>query len=379
MKLDALRREIDEVDGELVRLFERRMEISYEIGEYKRETGIAVTDAARERELLKGRVELLKDSALSGSLQQLFTFLMETGKELQRRAPGAGQTGQLNQDDIRAAHGQVAYQGIAGAYGEQAARLFFGDERALLSCSRFESVFEAVEAGRACAGLIPVENLLTGGITEVFDLLESHRCVISGEQTVQIDHCLMALPGAQLSDIRQVVSHPQGLMQCGGYLDRFPDWERIPRLNTAEAAYHVSQKKDQSIAAIASEYAARRYGLAVLERSIADAADNRTRFVVLGPEGAHGQGAKHSLALVLRHAAGSLRAALDILYAGGLSLTFIQSRPFPGRSWEYRFFIDCISERGACDMEKTLALLASSGAQVRLLGTYAPTGGQRDG
>lgn len=373
--LDELRREIDEVDRELVRLFEKRMEISQEIGRYKRENGLAVTDAARERDLLEKRAGQLKNPGLSGSLRQFFTLLMETGKQLQRSTPAAVTPDTLPCGDVRQTRGPVAYQGIAGAYGEQAARLFFGEERALLSCPRFDSVFQAVESGHACAGVIPVENLLTGGITEVFDLLESHRCVILGEQTVHIEHCLMGLPGTRLSDIRQVVSHPQGLMQCSGYLDGHPDWERVPRLNTAEAAHYVSQKNDSGIAAIASQYAAQSYGLTVLARNIADGGDNRTRFVVLEPEGTQGQGTKHTLALVLPHTAGSLHAALKILFEGGFSLTFIQSRPFPGRSWEYRFFIDCMAESSGSDMQKTLARLSESGAQVRLLGTYEPVRG----
>lgn len=370
MELDDLRQRIDRVDAELVRLFEERMELSRRVGACKKERGLPVFDPARERELLDDRTGRLSDPKLSEDLRAFFSFLMEAGKALQRQAPQDGGTA----PGLPSRTGPAAYQGIRGAYGEQAARLYFGDGSELTGVARFEDVFRAVENGEVRAGVIPVENLLTGGIPEVYDLFERHRCAITGEQTLKIEHCLLTLPGARLSDIRRVVSHPQGLLQCSDYLDEHPEWERVARLNTAEAARCAAQGGDRSVAAVASAYAAGCWGLEIRERDIANAKENRTRFAVLGPEGASGGGDKYTLSLVLGHSVGTLRAGLEALAQNGFSLTFIQSRPYPGRSWEYRFYIDCIAAGGDCDMARALKTLHECGARARLLGRYAPAG-----
>ena len=367
MDLTQLRQEIDRVDREMVGLFERRMEISRLIGQYKAERGLPVFDAERENQLIENRSRMLKDESLSGPLRDFYLTLMDIGKELQYRAP------EINTKAPPVSHAEitaVAYQGVPGAYGEAAAKGYFGPGADYTGYARFDDVFTAVEEGRAQRGVVPVENSSTGSITQVIDLLQSRRCVIAGEKRLVIEHCLLGLPGAMLSGITEVFSHPQGLLQCDGFLDKHRDWIRTPQLNTAEAAHFVAQSKNQHYAAIASAFAGQAYGLDILARDISNSKNNLTRFLILAPAGTRTEGKKHSLSLALKHYRGSLYHALGVLSRSGLNMTSIESRPSPGRNWEYRFFIDCVENGTPADFSKLSDELAAIDVRVDHLGSY---------
>ena len=209
-----------------------------------------------------------------------------------------------------------------------------------------------------------MENSITGSVVQNYDLLDSYNCFVTGEAILPVNHVLLCVPGANLSDIKKVYSHEQGLLQCAEFLDAHRDWEKVPNLNTAVAAKYVAETKDKSLAAIASRYAGERYGLAILAENISGRANNSTRFFAVSAAKGMGEGNKASLLFTLRHEKGSLARALVLL--SDLNLTRIESRPSPRENWEYRFYVDLEGDLGRLD-----AILAGA---FRLLYLRPPAG-----
>jgi len=260
----------------------------------------------------------------------------------------------------------IAYQGIEGSYGSEAARMFFGTDAALLPQETFEDVFAAVTKGNCESGILPVENSITGSVVQNYDLLDAYHCYVTGELILPVDHVLLGVPGADLGDIKKVYSHEQGLLQCAEYLDTHKDWERVPYLNTAVAARLVAEQNDKANAAIASRYAGEKYGLTVLAQGISGSPNNSTRFFAVSSKKGTGEGNKASLLFTVRHEKGSLARALVLL--SDLNLTRIESRPSPNENWEYRFYVDL--EGDLAHLDAILAGLSAYCASVRLLGVY---------
>lgn len=261
----------------------------------------------------------------------------------------------------------VAYQGIEGSYGSEAARGYFGAAAVLAPQESFEDVFGAVTAGVCAYGVVPVENSITGSVLQNYDLLDSCSCHITGEYILSVNHVLLGIKGAALSDIRQVYSHEQGLLQCGKFLSQHKDWQQIPYFNTAVAAKFIAGQKDIHKSAIASRYAGEKYGLEVLARDVSDSANNSTRFFVVAAQRETAPDAnKASILFTLKHEKGSLAKAL--VHLSGLNLTRIESRPSPHTNWEYRFYVDI--EGDMTDFENILPGLNQYCTSVRLLGMY---------
>jgi prephenate dehydratase len=263
----------------------------------------------------------------------------------------------------------IAYQGEAGAYSEEGvAALFPAAEHLPLTTIR--KVFEAVEVGRADYGLVPIENSQAGTINETYDLFLKHGLHLVGETVVRVNHCLAALAGSSLGDLTEVVSHPQAIAQCEEFLTALGVSIRA-EYDTAGAAKRIAEDKLTTTGAVASRRAAERYGLTVLAERIQTYPDNYTRFGALsrGPE-ALGKPDKSSLVFGVGHVAGSLYRCLAAFAERHLSLTKLESRPRPGRPWEYVFYADV---EAACDDPRMIEALAEVSEQAtftRLLGSY---------
>ena len=378
-ELERYRQEIDRIDGELVRLFLERMAVTGKVGEFKQREGIPVLDAARERQVIAAKTALTDDPARKADVAALYEGIMAISRRQQRHLvkegsedPGyAAYQADLARRREPVAAPRVAYQGEPGCYSEEAAAGYFGPDVNSVGLPWFNDVFAALERGEADYAVLPVENSSTGSIRQVYDLLAQYRYYIVGEWQVPVEHCLMALPGVDLSDIRKVYSHEQGLMQSEKYLDEHRDWHRVPTLDTAGSAKQVAGSGDRTAAAICSRRAAEIYGLHILAEGVNYNAMNHTRFAVVSPAPELRPGRdKISAMFRLPHQSGSLHEILTIFAVQGFNLLKIESRPIPGRGWEYLFFLDFTGDLAAEGMDGVLHELSQLAAEFRILGNY---------
>jgi 3-deoxy-7-phosphoheptulonate synthase len=266
----------------------------------------------------------------------------------------------------------VAFQGERGAFGEQAILRHFAEQAEAVPVPEFKDVFDAVLGGRTRRGMVPIENSLTGSIHQNYDLLLQYPDVrIIGEQKIRIVHNLIGLPGARIEDIRRVYSHPQGLAQCGRFLDRYR-WERVAYYDTAGAVKFVAETGAKENAAIASEEAARVYGLAILKQGLETNVQNYTRFVLIARDegAAPARPNKASVCFSVADLPGSLFRALQVLAERGLNMKKLESRPILGKPWQYLFYIDVDLPEDPAVFVRTLAELKPVTEDLRVLGVY---------
>jgi prephenate dehydratase len=269
---------------------------------------------------------------------------------------------------------RVAFQGEPGAFSEAAAIQLLGESITTVPRATFEGMFRSIAEGTADVILAPVENSLAGSVLRVFDLLLENRLAIVAETILPIEMQLIALPGATLSDIRSVASHPMALAQCEHFFAAHPKWKRVPAEDTAGSVREAISARDKSRAAIAGRRAADHYRAVILAERIQDNAENFTRFVLLVPEKAAaswltGEARKTSLAMRLAHRPGALLASLEPFAKHSVNLLKIESRPIHGRPWEYQFFIDVEAE-DAANLDHALAEVREATSELRVLGRY---------
>lgn len=378
-ELEQYRQEIDRIDGELVKLFLERMAVTGKVGEYKQRQGIPVLDASREKQVIAAKTALTDDPARKADLAALYESIMAISRRQQRHLvkegaedPGyAAYLADLAGVRQPVANPRVAYQGEPGCYSEEATVGFFGGDVNSVGKPWFNDVFAALENGEADYAVLPVENSSTGSIRQVYDLMAQYRYYIVGEWQVPVEHCLAALPGAELSQITTVYSHEQGLMQSEKYLDAHRDWKRVPTLDTAGSAKLVAEKGDLTAAAICSKRATQLYGLNILAERVNHNTMNHTRFAVVSPvPELRPERNKISAVFRLPHQSGSLHEILTIFAVQGLNLLKIESRPIPGRGFEYLFFLDFTGDLTAPGMDGVLHELSQLATEVRILGNY---------
>src|SRR5262245_59710254 len=266
---------------------------------------------------------------------------------------------------------EIAYQGEPGAFSEAAARRV-GHDAPLLPYRSFEEVFDAVDAGSATHGCLPFENSIGGSIHRNYDLLLAHDLPIVAEVELPVVHHLLALPGATLDGLRRVYSHPQGLAQCERFLRTLTNVEIIATYDTAGSAKMVADAKMLDAGAIASARAGEVFGLQSLAASVQDFDDHITRFLVVGATPMPNRAPdKTSIVFSLPNEPGSLFKALSVFALRGISLTKLESRPIPGRPWEYLFYVDLAAARDEVACTRALAHLGEFAPMLRTLGSYA--------
>ncbi|MDR1742615.1 MAG: prephenate dehydratase [Dysgonamonadaceae bacterium] len=271
---------------------------------------------------------------------------------------------------------RVAIQGFPGAYHEIAARKYFGEELEIVPCLTFRDIFTEAEKDPSLIGIMAIENTIAGGLLQNHDLLKINDLKIGGEYKLHISHTLSALPGQKIEDIREIMSHPMALMQCGDFLDTLLDVKIVEHDDTALAAKEIAEKKLTGEAAICSAYAAEMYGLQPLASAIETNKRNFTRFLILAQEEQlpdirkNAPIDKSSLVFVLPHSEGSLSKVLSVLSFYDINLTRIQSLPIIGREWEYQFYIDLTFtdyNRYKQSLDAILPLVGN----LKILGEYA--------
>jgi chorismate mutase / prephenate dehydratase len=365
--ISGLRRRLDEVDSGIVGLIAQRGRIVADIAQAKEGGSSAIQDPDRERRVLAGVEAVATELGVSASLvRTIFRELIGDSVAQQARHLNGEGGGRL----------RVAFQGSAHAYSDAAARKYLasrGAEGDLTGYRTFRQAVDALLAGEADLAVLPIENTTAGSINEVYALLREHEVFIVGEETWKVDHCLAAVQDVPLSSLSRILSHPQGLEQCAQFLQSLPHATPTSYFDTAGAMAAVAAEGDPSVAAIGSAEAAEAYGLVVLRHGIADAEDNYTRFVVLSAEAAAVDvrvPGKTSLILVTRHEERALLRCLEILSGSGHSMTKLESRPRPGRPWEYLFFVDFEGNVAEPRTAAALDELRSAAQYIKVLGSY---------
>jgi len=366
-ELLSLRERIEAVDRQIIELLAQRLAIVRDVALAKLAAASPLRDRAREDLLLQRLRELATGAGLDPhQVERLYRVVMELSVAHQEQT-----LRERSDTPLR-----ITYQGVEGSYSHLAAQRRYAGRAGgalLTGHDSFREAADAVIAGVADLALLPIENTTAGSINETYDLLTRGGLHITGEEIAAIEHCLLALPGVALDELRVVISHPQALAQCHDFIVRHAHLVARPELDTAGAARMVRDAGDRSLAAIASSAAATRYGLAVVASGIQTAAGNATRFVEVGlrpttiaPDAA----AKTSLVLALADRPGVLGEVLMRFAARGLSLTKLESRPIPETPFTYRFYADVLGHAASEAFDAALADIRPLTTELRVLGTY---------
>lgn len=375
--LNDYRAEIDAIDTEITRLFEKRMNVVKKVTEYKRAHNMPVLQASREAVVLEKAVARLENPEYADGVRTLFETLMGISRtsqheKLEQKEHGGSPIAYHSVPEIK--NPRLGYPGVEGSFSEQALVDYFHHPapEKVTAYDKFEDVAKAIASGQIDYGVLPFENSSAGPVSETYDLLIKHNLVIIGEQMVKVQQHLLGVPGATLDSIREVHSHPQGLAQCQEYLKQH-DWTAVPSLNTAISAKMVADSGNTSIAAIASSRAAELYGLQILAPAINTDQTNHTRFVIVARAPIpNPQADKATVFLTLENKVGSLYETIGCFARHQINMSRIDSRPILGKPWEYSFYLDFEWEVGRDIRQLTLALEEASHntSYIKLLGLY---------
>lgn len=373
--LQECRKEIDRIDKELLRLFEERMQVCEAVAEYKITTGKQVLDPKREQEKLKAVSKAAHGAFNARGAQEMFQQIMAISRKRQYQLlteHGVEETSDFQMvDALELTHANVVFQGVEGAYSYAAMHAYFGEEIRSYHVKTWRDAMEEVAEGRADYAVLPIENSTAGIVADIYDLLTEYALYIVGEQIIPVEHVLLGLPGSRIGEIQTVFSHPQGLAQCKKYLESHENWKKAAAENTAGAAKKILENQDRTQAAIASRQAGDMFGLSVLEEQICDSGQNVTRFIIVGREAVFVKNAgKVSVCFEQPHETGSLYDMLSHIIYNGLNMTKIESRPIPGKNWEYRFFVDFEGNLKDGAVKNALRGLEAESRRMRILGNY---------
>ena len=373
--LQDLRNEIDSIDRQMTELFEKRMEISRKVAKYKISTGKKVFDKEREKKVIEKAKDMTHNDFNRHGIEELFQQIMAMSRKLQYQLLEengvAGRLPFISVDELEKENVRVVFQGVEGAYSQAAMQQYFGDKITSFHVEHWRDAMEAIAEGAADYAVLPIENSSAGIVSENYDLMVEYGHCIVGEQIIKIEHALLGVPGAKLSDITDVYSHPQALMQCARYLEGHREWEKHSLKNTAMAAQKVRKDGMRHKAAIASRLTAEIYGLDVLEEGIQDNKQNATRFIiVMGKHVFTRKANKISICFEGAHETGSLYHMLSHLIYNGINMDHIESRPLPERNWEYRFFVDFEGNLNDPAVQNALRGLSEETTRLQILGNY---------
>ena len=372
--IQELRTEIDQIDRQIVSLLKQRLETANEVAEYKRERDLPVLDSRREQALMERVSE--QSGEYATYIRSIYHALLSNSRSFQNVKLGRA-TEVYN--SIRAAlmttpnlfpqRAKVACQGVQGAYAQIAcSRMFRYPE--IQYCQNFEDVFDAVERGECQYGVLPIENSTAGSVHMVYDLMSKYQFYIVRSARMKISHNLLAKRGTKLEDIKEVISHEQAINQSARYLSE--RGVKITRVrNTAVAAQMVAESDRTDLAALSSRYCADLYNLEMLEENVQDRDNNYTRFICISKKHEIYPGAdKTSMVVTTNHQPGSLSAVLAKFYGLGINVQKLESRPIPGREFEFMFYFDIEESVYAPEMETLFQVLEVDCERLRYLGTY---------
>lgn len=373
--LQECRKQIDRLDKEILELFEKRMKVCEDVAQYKIETGKQVLDSERERQKLEALEEQAHGAFNALGIREVFQQIMAISRKRQYQlltANGADEARDYELvDSLPLTDVKVVFQGVEGAYSYAAMRAYFPDTIKSFHAKTFRDAMEEVFSGKADYAVLPIENSTQGIVTDIYDLLAEYELHIVGEQVIPVEHVLLGLPGTEIQDIERVYSHPQALSQCSRFLERHPQWKTVKTENTAASAKRIQEEQNPAQAAIASRAAGELFGLKILAENICHNDQNVTRFIIVSAKALYEKNAeKISVCFELPHSTGTLYNMLSHIIYNGLNMSRIESRPIPGKTWEYRFFVDFEGNLKDPAVKNAIRGLKAEANRVRVLGNY---------
>ena len=355
--LDKARKIINRVDSEMRELFIERMRAAEMVAEYKKERGLPILDGAREDEVIRRNSEAVEDEVIREYYVNFLKNNMSVSRAYQSRL----------MEGLR-----VAYSGTEGAFAHIAAEKLY-PSAIKVAYGSFKEAYRAVELGECELAVLPVENSYNGEVGQVTDLMFSGSLYINGMFDLAVSQDLLAVPGATISDIKQVLSHPQALGQCSDYL-REKGFMQLEYTNTALAAKHIAERGDKTLAAIASAEAAEIFGLQVLERNINASRSNTTRFAVFSrAENRHERnemGVHTVLLFTVRNEAGALAKAIEVIGKHSFNMRALRSRPMKELLWQYYFYVEAEGNIHTEEGKDMMRELHNYCDKLKSVGTY---------
>ena len=374
MNLNEAREKIDNIDKELINLFKERMDAVCEVARYKKENGLPIYNGQREREVVnKLTKEVPEELALY--VKVLYNTLFSVSRGYQTKMID-GESAIVKKikaalettENIMPASAVVACQGTEGAYSGKACEKLFANPE-VMYFDTFKGVLDAVNIGMCRYGILPLENSVHGTVTEVYDLLSSYDFSIVKVAKIQINHVLAAKK--KDAKITEICSHRQAIGQCDKYIKSLSGVAVTQYDNTAMAAEMVANSERDDLACICSKECAKGYGLHILDDNIIDSDNNYTRFICISKTPEIYPGAdKISFVVTLPHIAGSLYGMMSKFAAANINLTKIESRPIPGRDFEFEFYFEVEASVYSEELYAVLSEMENSDEKFKFFGCY---------
>jgi chorismate mutase/prephenate dehydratase len=373
--IDNYRNRIDEIDKEITKLFEERMDTVINIANYKKNNNLPIFNRDREDEVIEKNVGYLKNNDYAEETRKFFISLMEVSRELQSRkmleAEEVIEKKASLQETKDIKQGKIGFYGVPGSFTEEAMLKYFGSVEKPNAYDEFADIFIAVKNDEIEYGVLPIENSSTGAISQVYDLIYKYGFYIVGEECIKINQNLIGIKGTTLDTIKEVYSHPQPIEQSSEFLKKHSGWKLIPFHSTALSAKLISDLKDTSKVAIASNRAANIYGLDIIEPNINNQSDNSTRFIIISKSIKTDESCnKVSVVFSLEHKAGTLYKLLSHFAENNINMMKIESRPMEKGAWKYFLYIDFEGNIESEKVATALKLIEQSSAYFKLIGGY---------
>jgi len=373
--IDDYRNRIDEIDKEITKLFEERMDTVINIAKYKKDNNLPIFNRDREDEVIEKNVGYLKNNDYAEETRKFFISLMEVSRELQSRKMLEVEECKIEKEDLTETKNQkqskIGFYGVPGSFSEEAMLKYFNSVENPNSYDEFEDIFVAVKNGEIEYGVLPIENSSTGAISQVYDLIYKYGFYIVGEECIKINQHLIGVEGTTLDTIKEVYSHPQPMEQSTEFLKKYNNWKLIPFHSTSVSAKLISDLKDTSKAAIASNRAASIYNLEIIKENINNQSDNSTRFIIIAKNIETDLSCnKVSVVFSLEHKAGTLYKLLRHFAENNINMMKIESRPMEKGAWKYFLYIDFEGNLESEKVATALKLIERSSAYFKLIGGY---------
>ncbi len=373
MDLNVYRKEIDQIDDEIVRLFQQRMDVAAKIAAYKKENGLPILQPARERAKL-AEVSQKSREDMQSYMRVLYSLLFELSRTYQEKGNRTDLYRKIesaieNTPRLFPQCATVACQGVEGAYSQLACEKLFKNPQ-IQYFRNFEGVFSAIEAGFCQYGILPIENSTAGSVKRVYDLMVKHNFSIVRSTRMKVDHCLLAK--ADHEEIKEIFSHEQAIAQSAAFLKSLGNVKVTVCENTAIAAQTVAMSERKDVAALSSRMCAELYGLKILKSGVQDEGNNHTRFLCISKNTEIYPGAdKTSIMLILPHKPGALYKVLARLYALGINLLKLESRPLPERDFEFMFYLDLETSVYSEEFVQLMCEIGGICEEFKYLGSYS--------